>query len=70
MYIEKVEEQPFVVNPLTVTYDTDDKPRLVLDCRHINPLLFMQRYKYVDVSVEKSLFQQGDFVFTYDLKSA
>ena len=34
--VSKTDEIPYVVNPLTVAYNKKGKPRLVLDCRHIN----------------------------------
>ena len=68
--IVKVSEQPYVINPLTVAYNRNGKPRLVLDCRHINHLLCSYKFKYEDVSVVKQLFKQGDYAFCFDLKSA
>ena len=38
--ISQVNKSPVVVNPLTVAYGKSGKPRLVLDCRYINPELF------------------------------
>lgn len=38
--MSKVDSAPAVVNPLTVACGKGGKPRLVLDCRHINPELF------------------------------
>ena len=58
------------MNPLTVAYNRHGKPRLVLDCRHINHLLCTYQFKYKDVSVVRQLFKTGDFTFVFDLKSA
>ncbi|KAJ8321408.1 hypothetical protein KUTeg_001045, partial [Tegillarca granosa] len=49
--ISKVSKSPIVVNPVTVAYDKSNKPRLVLDCRHINPFLLKFKFKYEDVSI-------------------
>ena len=68
--IVEVSEKPWVVNPLTVAYNRHGKPRLVLDCRHINHLLCTYKFKYEDVSVVRQLFKTGDFTFVFDLKSA
>jgi hypothetical protein len=38
--VARVGEKPLVVNPLTVALNKAGKPRLVLDCRHINKHLF------------------------------
>ena len=68
--IVEVSQKPWVVNPLTVAYNRHGKPRLVLDCRHINHLLCTYKFKYEDVSVVRQLFKTGDFTFVFDLKSA
>ena len=67
--ISQVKTRPTVVNPLTVS-ENKDKCRLVLDCRHVNPHLFKNKFKYEDASVARDIFQEGDYVFTFDLKSA
>ena len=41
--ISKTFVKPKVVNPLTVAYNKSAKPKMVLDCRDINPHLFMFR---------------------------
>ena len=55
--------KPTAVNPLTVS-ENKCKCRMVVDCRHINPHLFKNKFKYEDASVA------SDLVFTFDLKSA
>ena len=61
---------PRVVNPLTVAQNKSGKLRLVLDCRHINKHLFQFKFKYENSEIAKVLFGEGDFLFTFDLKSA
>ena len=68
--IQEVQERPYVVNPLTVAFSRSGKPRLVLDCRHINPHLHLFKVKFEDIREAEALFLPGSFVFTYDLKSA
>ena len=68
--ISKVSDKPHVINPLTVAYNKADKPRLVLDCRHVNPHLYQFKFKYEDSSVARQMFDKGDQLFSYDLKSA
>ena len=68
--ISEVCEQPHVVNPLTVAYNRSGKPRLVLDCRHINPCLHLFKIKFDDINIAQNLFDKGTFVFTFDLKGA
>lgn len=68
--VSKVDNIPKVVNPLTVAKNRNGKSRLVLDCRHINPHLHKFKYRYEDALVAKEMLQKGDFIFTFDLKSA
>ena len=58
------------MNPLTVAYGRSGKARMVLDCRHINLYLFKFKHKYEDASTARDMFSQGDYVITFDLKSA
>jgi len=68
--VSEVEHAPHVVNPLTVAFNRNGKARLVLDCRHINPHLFKFKCTFEDQSVARKMFTKGDFLFTFDLKSA
>ena len=68
--VSEVQSEPLMVNPLTVAYNRDGKPRLVLDCRNINPHLKQFKFRYEDISTAKQIFRKGDFLFTFDLKSA
>ena len=67
--ITEVHVLPKVVNPLTVA-ENRNKLRLVLDCRHINPHLHKFRFKYEDATEASHMFEKGDLLFTYDLRSA
>ncbi|VDI20041.1 Hypothetical predicted protein [Mytilus galloprovincialis] len=68
--ITQVSRKPYVVNPLTVAHNRGSKLRLVLDARHINPHVVKFKHKYEDAKTARQLYDQGDFVFSYDLKSA
>ena len=68
--ISEVSDVPHVVNPLTVAENKAGKLRLVLDCRHINPALFQFKYKYENADIARVLFEKGDYMVTFDLKSA
>ena len=46
------------------------KPRLVLDCRHINECIHDFSFRMEDVKVAREIFQKGDFLFSFDLKLA
>ncbi|KAK3107400.1 hypothetical protein FSP39_013730 [Pinctada imbricata] len=68
--VVEVYDEPHVVNPLTVAKNKAGKLRLVLDCRHINIYLFQFKFKYENFEVAKVLFDRGDFLISFDLKSA
>ncbi|KAK3103157.1 hypothetical protein FSP39_016878 [Pinctada imbricata] len=68
--VSEITLKPKIINPLTVAYNKKGKPRLVLDCRHINMHLFKFKYRYEDSEVARDIFEKGDFLFSYDLKSA
>ena len=58
------------MNPLTIAENKTGKQRLVLDCRHLNKHLFQFKFKYENSEVAMVLFEEGDFMFSFDLKSA
>lgn len=64
------ESTPVVVNPLTVAFNKTGKPRLVLDCRHVNQFLCNFKFRLEDNSVARHMFNTGDYLFSFDLKSA
>ena len=61
---------PHVVNPLTVAFSKKGKPRLVLDCRHVNEHLHLFKVKFEDIQIAQMLFNKCSYLFTYDLASA
>lgn len=63
--ISTVEYKPHVVHPLTVAYNKSSKPRLVLDCRHINHHLFQFKFKYEDGSTARKIFEKGDYIYFF-----
>ena len=68
--VSKSDKVPYIVNPLTVAYNRNGKPRLVLDCRHINKFLHLFKVKFEDIKVAEYIFKQNSFLFTYDLQGA
>ena len=58
---------PFCVNPLTVA--EGKKLRLVIDLRHVNNFLVKPKFKYEDLRSLSQVIDQGDWFFTWDLKS-
>lgn len=45
------------------------KKRLVINLRHLNRFLWKQKFKYEDLRVAMTLFEWGDCLFSFDLKS-
>ena len=68
--ISEVQSKPKVVNSLTVAGSKSTKLRLVLDARHVNPHLFKFKHKFEDANTSRFLFTAGDYIFSFDLKSA
>ena len=60
---------PLVCSPLQVVTNARGKQRLVIDLRFVNQYLVQQKFKYEGLNVIPSLFQQGDYMITFDLKS-
>ena len=59
-----------MVNPLTVAFSKKGKPRLVLDCRHVNEHLHLFKVKFEDIQIAQMLIDKCSYLFTYDLASA
>jgi hypothetical protein len=68
--ITEVHDMPYIVNPLTVAYSKSGKQRLVLDCRLINLELFKFNMRFEDHSLVKNMFGRGDYLFSFDIRSA
>ena len=68
--VSTVSNQPWVVNPLSVSVRDDEKKRLVLDLRHVNPQLFKYKFKCEDVHTALNLLDEGYHLYTFDIKSA
>ena len=64
--ILQVEKIPHCCNPLTVA--EGQKPRLVLDLRHVNEHLQNFTFKYESLSTVKKLFKKGYYFCCFDLK--
>lgn len=57
-----------MVSPLGVVPKPPDKYRLILDLRFLNLFLRATKFKYESIRAVFDLCQQGDFLFTVDLK--
>ena len=54
--VRMVNEQPFVVNPLSVSIQPCGKKRLILDLRHVNKSLIHKVFKYEDWKIAMHIF--------------
>ena len=60
---------PTVCSPLSVVANSRGKKRLVIDLRSINELLPKQKFKYEGLNLIPHICSQGDYFFSFDLKS-
>lgn len=67
--VVECDECPLVCSPLQVVTNAKGKQRLVIDLRYINQYLHQCKFKYEGLNVLPPLFQQGDYMITFDLKS-
>jgi hypothetical protein len=65
----KVDKKPVTVNALSVATNDKGKHRLVLDLRHINPLLHVPKFRYEDIKVAGTYFSVDGWMSTFDLRS-
>ena len=67
--IRKVRSLPHICSPLSVVENSTGKKRLVVNLRYLNKHLCKQRFKYEDLRTARLLFECGDYLFSFDLKS-
>jgi len=67
--IQQVDHQPHVCSPLSVVENGRGKLRLVINLRYLNQFLWQDKFKYEDLRIAMLMFQKGDFMFSFDLKS-
>ena len=67
--VRECSSSPLVVNPLSVSEQANGKLRLILDLRYINHSLWKDKVKFEDWSHALSYLQNGDYMFSWDLKS-
>ena len=68
--IEKCESPPKVVNPLTVSTQTSEKKRLILDLRNVNKHIWKQSVKYDDLKIALSFLEMNFYSIRFDITSA
>ena len=67
--VVKVPSQPHICSPLSVVTNGKGKQRLVINLRYLNEYLWKDKFKYEDLRIAMLLFQKGDYMFSFDLKS-
>ena len=67
--VMEVPDAPHICSPMSVVENSVGKKRLVINLRHLNRFLWKQKFKYEDLRVAMLLFEKGDFLFSFDLKS-
>jgi len=65
----QVTEKPEVCSPLSVVSNAQGKLLLVLNLRYLNQFLHVLSFKYEDLCTAVLLFEQGEYLFKFDLKS-
>jgi hypothetical protein len=68
--IEECENQPYVVNPLTVSPSNSRKKRLILDLRHVNKHLWKTSIKFEDIRIAMECITNNYFCFQCNVVSA
>ena len=68
--VSKVSTSPTVINPLSVSHQREGNLRLILDLRHVNEYVMKQTLKLEDIIQARQLFSVGDYMYTFDIKSA
>ena len=68
-YVKKVDQKPTVCSPLSVVANGVGKKRLVVNLRHVNRYLMVQKFKYQDLRVGMLMFKPAEWMFSFDLKS-
>lgn len=68
--IVECNQKPFVVNPLTVSVQSNSKKRLILDLRHVNKHLWKTSVKFEDIRTAMQFINAKSFCFSFDIHSA
>ena len=68
--IVQCQQQPYVVNPLTVSVQSNGKKRLILDLRAVNMHLWKQSVKFEDMRTAVPHIKLDSHLFKYDITSA
>ena len=68
--VTESEHIPTVVNPLTVSIQSNGKRRLILDLRLVSMHIWKQSVKYDDIRIALLYLKQGSWMIKFDIHSA
>ena len=61
-------QEAYSYHPLTVAYNMNGKPIVLLDCLSINEKLHQFKFKYEDMKVARNMFEKGAYMFDFDIR--
>ena len=67
--VEILDNQPDIVNPLSVSVQLSGKKRLILDLRHVSLYVFKRKFRCEGISVAIQIFSKGYYLFKFIFKS-
>jgi hypothetical protein len=65
--VKELSNRPHVVNPLTVSINSKGKERLILDLRHVNKQVVLNKIKFKNWITLKQYATKGGFGFVFFL---
>ena len=66
--ISEVLTPPTVINPLSMSVNSEGKPRLILDFRHVNACIPKAKFKMEDWKIFLQYLSRGGYMYKFDLK--
>ena len=67
--ISEVLTPPTVINPFSVAVNSEGKPKLILDLRHVNSYIPKAKFKMEDWKVFLQYLSRSGYMYKFDLKS-
>ena len=68
-FISEVFTPPTVINPFSVSVNSEGKPRLIFDLRHVNACIPKAKFRMENWKVFFQYLSRGDYMYKFDLKS-
>jgi len=64
--VERVDNRLHICSPLSVVENGKGKLRLVINLQYLNQFLWKDKFKYEDIRIAMLLFQNDDYMFSFD----